>query len=116
MALIDGVDLVFYQVCNMDRAVAFYEGILGLELLKREGNDWAELDCGGVTLALSGELAVAPQQGGATVTLRTPDMAALVAHLAASGARTGSVQDLGGALMLDIYDPEGNELVAIQPA
>lgn len=116
MALIDGVDLVFYQVCNMDRAVAFYEGVLGLELLRREANDWAELNCGGVTLALSGELAVAPQQGGATVTLRTSDMAALTAHLEASNVRTGKVQDLGGALMLDIYDPEGNELVAIQQA
>jgi catechol 2,3-dioxygenase-like lactoylglutathione lyase family enzyme len=116
MALIDGVDLVFYQVCNMDRAVAFYESVLGLELLRREGNDWAELNCGGVTLALSGELAVAPQQGGATVTFRTPDMSALSAHLVANEVRTGKVQDLGGALMLDIYDTEGNELVAIQQA
>ena len=27
----------------MDRAIGFYEGVLGLKLLRREGRDWAEL-------------------------------------------------------------------------
>jgi catechol 2,3-dioxygenase-like lactoylglutathione lyase family enzyme len=114
VALFDGVETVFYQVCNMERAVAFYGGTLGLELKRREGNDWAEFTVGGVDLALSGELAVAPSQGGATVVLRTPDMDDLAAHLAANGVRTGQVEDLGGAKMLDFYDPDGNQVVAMQ--
>ena len=40
MSLFDGVDVVFYQVCSMDRSVEFYSGTLGLEVLRREGNDW----------------------------------------------------------------------------
>lgn len=114
MALFEGVETVFYQVCSMDKAVAFYRDVLGLELKRREGNDWAEFSVGGVDIALSGELAVPPSQGGATVVLRTPDIAALEKHLAENNVRRGRVEDLGGAKMLDIYDPDGNQVVAMQ--
>jgi glyoxylase I family protein len=113
--LIEGMDTVFYQVCDMERAVAFYEGVLGLQLARREGRDWAEFRVGDSVLALAGELAVNPQQGGATVVLRTSDMDALDAHLGRNGVRRGSVEDMGGARSLDIYDPDGNQIVAIQP-
>lgn len=114
MPLIEGFDSVFYQVCNMDRAVGFYEGVLGLPLRRREGRDWAEFDCGGVTLALAGELAVAPQRGGGTVCLSTSDIAALEAQLAQHGVQRGRVEEMGAARTLEIYDPDGNQLVAIQ--
>ena len=116
MPLFDGVETVFYQVCNMERAMDFYVGVLGLELKRREGNDWAEFTVGSMDLALSGELAVAPSQGGATVVLRTSDMNALEAHLTAKEVQRGQVEDLGGAKMLDFYDPDGNQLVAMQVA
>lgn len=110
-----GIDTVFYQVCNMNRAVEFYEGVLGLPLLRREGKDWAEFDTGAVRLALSGELAVAPQGGGATVVLSTDDLDGLQAQLREKGVRMGSIDDLGGARMLDVFDPDGNQLVVLQP-
>lgn len=116
MALFEGIDTVFYQVCNMDRAVAFYEGVLGLELLRREGRDWAEFKAGGEqVLALSGELAVAPQRGGATVVMRTGDIEAVEAALAASDAARGRIEDMGGARTIQFFDPDGNELLAIEP-
>ena len=115
MGRLTGIDTVFYQVCNMNRAVDFYEGVLGLPLARREGNDWAEFDTGGVRLALSGELAVAPQGGGATVVLGTDDLDALHAELSERGVRMGSIDDLGGARMLDVFDPDGNQLVVLQP-
>jgi glyoxylase I family protein len=115
MGLIAGIDTVFYQVCNMDRAVAFYTGTLGLELDRREGNDWAELAAGPITLALSGELAVAPQNGGATVVLRTEALDDLAALLREAGTQMGQIQNVGGARMLDVYDPDGNQLVILEP-
>ncbi len=115
MPLFLGIDAVFYQVCNMNRAVDFYGGVLELSLDRREGNDWAEFSTGSGTLALSGELAVAPQKGGATVVLRAEDLDALSAKLDDAGATRGQVEDLGGARMLSFYDPDGNEIVAIQP-
>jgi catechol 2,3-dioxygenase-like lactoylglutathione lyase family enzyme len=108
--LFSGIDAVFYQVCNMDRSVGFYSDVLGLELARREGNDWAEFNAGGATLALSGELAVAPQKGGATVVLRAEDLDGL-----SSEASRGPVEDMGGARMLSFHDPDGNEIIAIQP-
>lgn len=115
MSLFSGMDTVFYQVCSMDRAVAFYEGVLELPLLRREGNDWAELDAGQVTLALSGELATRPHQGGATVVLSTSDIDAVHRHLGANEVQRGPVEDMGGARMIQFHDPDGNEILAIQP-
>lgn len=115
MSRITGIDTVFYQVCNMDRAVAFYRDTLGLTLERREGNDWTEFATDGVNLCLSGELAVAPQGGGATVVLGTDDIDGLYARLSEAGTKMGQVADLGGARMLDIFDPDGNQLVVLQP-
>lgn len=114
MGLFTGIDTVFYQVCSMDRAVDFYEGVLGLELLRREGNDWAELDAGALTIALSGELATRPHPGGATVVLATDDIAAVEARLAESGVQRGPIEQMGEAQMLQFFDPDGNELVAME--
>jgi len=115
MALFEGIDTVFYQVCSMDRAIDFYQGVLGLPLLRREGRDWAELQAGDAVLALSGELATRPHQGGATVVLRTGDIAAIESHLAQHGVQRGAVEDMGAAKTLQFFDPDGNQLVAIQP-
>ena len=115
MGLFEGIDTVFYQVCTMDQAVAFYEGTLGLKLLRREGSDWAELDAGQVTLALSGELATRPHQGGATVVLRASDIDSVDRHLAENDVQRGPIEDMGGARMIQFFDPDGNEIVAMQP-
>jgi catechol 2,3-dioxygenase-like lactoylglutathione lyase family enzyme len=113
--LFDGIDTVFYQVCSMDRAIEFYEGVLGLRLLRREGRDWAELEAGDTVLALSGELATAPQQGGATVVLRASDIVAVEARLAEHGVQRGPIEDMGAARVLSFHDPDGNEILALQP-
>lgn len=113
--LFEGIDTVFYQVCDMDRAIGFYEGVLGLRLLRREGRDWAELEAGDAILSLSGELAVKPSQGGATVVLRASDLAAVEARLAEGGVQRGPVEDMGGARMIQFFDPDGNEIVAMEP-
>src|SRR4029077_17277888 len=95
----------------MDRAIAFYEGVLGLELKRREGNDWAELSVGGVDIALEGELATRPHPGGATVVLRTADINALQARLEESSVQRSAIEDLGGSLLLEFFDPDGNRLM-----
>lgn len=115
MALVSGIETIFYQVCNMERSIAFYEGVLGMALRRRESNDWAEFDLGGIDLALSGELAIPPKQGGATVVLRSDDVNALRAALLTAGGQVGDLEDMGGALSLEFTDPDGNRLVALQP-
>lgn len=114
MGLFSGIDTVFYQVCSMDRSIDFYSGVLGLELLRREGNDWAELDAGALTIALSGELATRPHTGGATVVLATDDLDAVEGRLAESDVQRGPVEQMGGARMMQFFDPDGNEIVAME--
>lgn len=114
MALLQGIDTVYYRICNMEKAVAFYEGILGLTLKNRAGNDWAEFDVGGQDLALEGELATRPHGGGATVVFRTDDVDALDRHLAEHDVVRGEVEDLGGAKLLEFFDPDSNRLIAMQ--
>ena len=116
MGLIAGIDTVFYQVCNMERALGFYRDTLGLDLLHREGGDYALLSAGAINLTLTGELAVAPQKGGATVVFATTQHDDLIVALKAAGTVVGKVQDIGGGRSLDIYDPDGNELVVIEEA
>jgi catechol 2,3-dioxygenase-like lactoylglutathione lyase family enzyme len=114
MGLFTGIDTVFYQVCSMDRAIDFYGGVLGLELLRREGNDWAELDAGALTIALSGELATRPHSGGATVVLATDDLDQVAHRLAEHDVQRGSIEDMGNARMLQFFDPDGNEIIAME--
>ncbi len=114
MALVSGIETVFYRIANMDRAVAFYEGVLGLTLKNRAANDWAEFDLGTVDLALEGELATAPHQGGATVVFKTDDIEALSATLAENNVARRDVEDLGGSFLIEFFDPDGNRLIAMQ--
>ncbi len=44
----------------MNRSVAFYEGVLGLEMSQRAGNDWAQFTVGNTEIGLFGELATPP--------------------------------------------------------
>ena len=114
VALLQGIETVYYRICNMEKAVAFYNGVLGLTLKSRAGNDWAEFDVGGYDLALEGELATRPHQGGAVVVFRCADVAALDAHLATHKVQRGDLEDLEGSKLLEFYDPDGNKLIAMQ--
>ena len=113
--LFEGIDTVFYQVCDMDRSVGFYEDVLGLKLLRREGRDWAEFEAGDQVLSLSGELATKPHQGGATVVLRASDLTRSSPGWPRTTSSEGRIEDMGGAKMLQFFDPDGNEIVALQP-
>ncbi len=114
MALLQGIETVYYRICSMEKAVAFYGGVLGLKLKNRAGNDWAEFDVGGYDLALEGELATRPHGGGATVVFRSDDVVALEAHLASNDVTRRDVEDLDGTKLLEFYDPDGNRLIAMQ--
>ena len=100
VALISGIETVYYRIANMNRAVAFYQDVLGLPLKNRAANDWAEFDVGNGELALEGELATAPHQGGATVVFKSDDLHALAAKLKDNSVKIGEVEDLGCAVCI----------------
>lgn len=107
------VDNAHYWTKNMDAAIAFYQDVLGLGLVFRSGDDWAEFDVGGTTVALHGTReGVVPPQGGATVMFETADLDAAMTALRSRGAESeGEVTEVQGyGRFVSLRDPDGNVL------
>ncbi len=69
--MIRGVANIWMPVQNIDRAVDFYETVLGLPVVKRDG-PWAEIDANGVMVGLNGrEPEGAGSEGGPVLTFQT---------------------------------------------
>ena len=82
---IDGIDVVFFWVDDLDTSVAWYTEVLGLNAGPRYG-DWQEFAVdGGTRFALhGGRLAGGPAT--AAVAFNTPDLRAAIDEMAARGA------------------------------
>jgi catechol 2,3-dioxygenase-like lactoylglutathione lyase family enzyme len=110
------VDDVFFNVDDMDSAVAFYRDKLGLPV-KYQSADWVELDAGNVTIALrhhgSGpegrpELGVGE---GATIVFEVDDIDATKAELEGQGVEfVGGVFEYGSVKLAAFEDLNGNVL------
>ena len=106
------VDFYYYQVSDMERAIDFYEGTLGLRLVKREGPHWTEFEIGTATLAL----AVSPPEhsrppGSGTIVLAVEDVAAAVPELRAQGVGIlAGVWETPVCWNAVIVDPDDNRI------
>ena len=103
----------------MGRAVQFYRDVLGLELVRREGDSWAEFVAGPTKFALHGVVESHPvSPGGATAVFRVGDLEEARATLEARGVRfherTGEVP--GEARFALFSDPDGNPVQLIEYA
>lgn len=110
------VDHVYYWTRDMGRALAFYTDVVGLELLRRDGDEWAELDGGPVRIALHGTDDEPPASG--TVVLKVDDLDetrwALEQRGAVFDAYVGEVE--GYARFATFRDPDGNPVQIIEYA
>jgi catechol 2,3-dioxygenase-like lactoylglutathione lyase family enzyme len=115
VAVIRGGNATIY-VSDMQRAVDFYHDTLGLNLVFRAGDHWAELDAGGgLHLGLHPASARSPAPGtpgGITVGLAVDEpIAHVVATLEQRGVTVhGPVIDEGGLALAFFADPDGNPL------
>jgi predicted enzyme related to lactoylglutathione lyase len=119
--VIGPLDHVYYWVRDMDAAVAFYTEVVGLTLIRRTGDEWAEFDSGTpVRLALHGATHGGDPgaAGGATVVLRAEDLDAARRTLEGRGAafdeHVGEVE--GFARFATFRDPDGNPIQLIEYA
>ena len=114
--MIGELDHIYYWVRDMDAAVAFYRDVLGLSLIRRDGDEWAEFDAGPVRLALHG--VEGRGHGSGTAVFRVDDLDGASIALRDRGARidahVGEVE--GFARFATVRDPDGNPVQLIEYA
>jgi predicted enzyme related to lactoylglutathione lyase len=105
----------------MDRAVAFYEGVLGLALRTRIGDEWAELEAGsgltiGLHLARPPETATAGRAGAINVEFHVAGtMEDAVSLLAVRGGGIeGEIANYEHVRIATVRDPDGNAILLAQ--
>jgi predicted enzyme related to lactoylglutathione lyase len=114
--IVDRLDLVFYWVTDLGRAVAFYQGVLGLSLVRQDEDNWAEFDSGGRRFALHAAMEGQPvTPGGATAVFSVKDLDSAKAELSALGVRFSHEGDVAGyARFASFPDPDGNSVQLIE--
>jgi len=112
------IDHVWFWVADLERAVAFYRDVLGLKLLFRTGDEWAEFEAGAAKLGLHGPGSGRRRSPGGTVVFRVDDLDAVRRDLETRGVRfedsEGEAQ--GYARFVHFADPDGNTLGIIEYA
>ncbi len=125
-----GIDHVVLRVADQERAIAFYEGVLGAKVERRaEKIGLVQLRAGRALIDLidapAGEAPAGKTKGGRNMdhfALRIEpfDEAAIRAHLETHGIEAGEVQTRYGAdgngPSLYIEDPDGNTVELKGPA
>lgn len=116
--IVNRLDLVFYWVADLDQAVAFYEGVLGLPLVRRDSGNWAEFDAGGRRFALHAAVEGQPMApGGATAVFSVDDLDRAKSELSAKGVSFSHEGDVAGyARFASFSDPDGNAVQLIEYA
>ena len=107
------IDNAHYWTKDMDESVGFYRDVLGLNLRTRMGEDWAEFDVAGTTIALHGTReGHAPPQEGATIVFEVDDLEGSMNALRAKDVSfEGEVNDVPGyGRFVSFRDPDGNLL------
>jgi predicted enzyme related to lactoylglutathione lyase len=117
-SMIRGVANVWMPVEDIERAVDFYQNVLGLRLVNRDG-PWAEVDANGVRVGLNGrEPKGAGTEGGPVLTFQ-PEAVSL--EEAAEDLKSNGVEFPAGISEHDwgrvatVKDPDGNDLQLYEP-
>jgi len=110
------IAFVSYPVANLDRAVEFYQKVLGIEpLFHRE--DWAEFKLEGQRFALKKEtLRQKGEDTGATVYFMAKPLQEFIDRIEGFGAKIlGSVEMHSYGKLARFKDPEGNIFGLYEP-
>ena len=110
---IRGTDFVMFLVSDLGRAAAFYRDILELPCeIYSEEYQWAEFDCGNVTLSLKGNSVPKGDKAGGRIALAVSDVFKAKEELEQKGiAIEQEPVDHGVCWHLEVLDPDGNHVI-----
>ncbi|MGZ3687847.1 MAG: VOC family protein [Bdellovibrionota bacterium] len=120
--MIIGIQDVYYNAENMERAVAFYRDVLGMTV-KYADKWWATMEIGGISVGLhwteGKPVAHVPRDahgahGGASLTLKSTDVDADEKKLVARDVRILGKIDAAWGKLVVFEDTEGNVLKLMQ--
>jgi glyoxylase I family protein len=125
-ALVVGFRGVRYQVENVERAIAFYTQVLGLELDMQHLPAFGQVSVGSLKLILSGPGASGSRPmpdgrrqepgGWNRVLLEVHDLPARIQTLKAMGLRFRNEMETGpGGRQIQLEDPDGNPIELFEP-
>ncbi len=102
-----------YPVSDLARAARFYREVLGLpQEIYSEEWQWAEFNCGNLTLALKGGEKPPGAVSGGQIALAVEDIHAAHEELKKKGVRVLSEpHDYTGCWGMKILDPDGNVVI-----
>lgn len=110
---VKGADFVAYLVSDLPRACTFYRDALGLpQEIYHEAWQWAEFNCGNITLTLYGGEHLPDAIVDGRIALAVDDIQSAYEELKAKGVRIlKPPYELSYCWHLDILDPDGNRIV-----
>lgn len=113
---IRATDFVMFSVSDLARAVSFYRTALGLRCALESGEyQWAEFDCGNVTLALKGNALAGGARGGGQIALAVEDVPKAFEELKRTGVSIEMEPvDSGYCVAIQLRDPDGNLIILHQ--
>jgi len=102
-------DFVLFRVSDLQAALDFYQGFLGLGLtFYKEEWKWAEMHAGNVTLTLCG----GHEGGGSTIALAVDDLEGAEKEVQEAGVRVcRKLHELSTCWHLEVADPDGNTVI-----
>lgn len=110
---IKGTDFVAYLVSDLKKAAAFYRDVLGLPQTEyKEKWEWAEYDCGNITLTLFGGAKLPDVVLGGRIALAVDDIHAAHEELKGKGVEIlKPPNELSDCWILEILDPDRNMVI-----
>jgi len=108
---------VTVMISEMDRSVRFYVDTLGLKLKSRHADQFAEVECPGLTIALHPVFEHGPRPGNSeslSVGFGVEDIDIEMANLKGKGVSFGRVSNDGPVKLAFFKDPDGNPLYLSQ--
>jgi len=109
-----GFDCVFYYVSDLDRAIAFYTGVLGFALASRDAVARFVLNDVLVELVPTAEPELLSGRGNARLTLAVEHIESAIQDLRAKGVDVSEVKAVSNGRLATLKDPDGNELALWQ--
>ncbi len=113
---IRGADFFAYLVSDLRKGAAFYREVLGLVQTEyREEWQWAEFECGNITLTLYGGASLPEIVFGGRIALAVDDIQGAYRTLNERGAEIlKAPYELSGCWHLEILDPDRNVIIIHQ--